>query len=63
VIAVPVAYWTMTRWLDNFAYHIAIGFSLFIWTILVMLGVTLLTVGYKTLRAATNKPVDALQYD
>lgn len=63
LIAVPVAYFTMRKWLDNFVYHIDIGFSIFLATFGCMLLVTLLTVGYKTFRTATNKPVEALQQE
>jgi putative ABC transport system permease protein len=61
LIAIPVAYYLMSQWLQNFAYHVDMGLSIFLWTLVAMLSVTLLTVGYKTLKAATNKPVDALQ--
>lgn len=63
LIATPLAYWIMQRWLENFAYHVDIRFSIFLWTLFAMLSVTLLTVGYKTLRTATNKPVEALQQE
>lgn len=63
LIAAPVAYYLMAQWLQNFAYHIDIGFTVFIWTLAAMIAITLLTVGYKTLKAATNKPVEALQQE
>lgn len=63
LLAAPIAYYLMNQWLQNFAYHIDIGFSIFIWTLVAMIAITLLTVGYKTLKAATNKPVEALQQE
>ena len=61
LIAAPVAYYLMAEWLQNFAYHTDIGFSIFIWTLVAMLAVTLLTVGYKTLKTDMGRPVDALE--
>ncbi len=60
VIAIPISVYVMNQWLENFAYHISIGFTHFIWTLSAMLVITILTVGYRTLRAATNNPVEAL---
>lgn len=60
LIAIPISIYVMNQWLENFAYHISIGFTHFIWTLTAMLIITILTVGYRTLRAATNNPVEAL---
>ncbi len=60
LIAIPISVYVMNQWLENFAYHISIGFTHFIWTLSAMLFITVLTVGYRTLRAATNNPVEAL---
>ncbi|PHN05072.1 ABC transporter permease [Flavilitoribacter nigricans] len=63
LIATPLAYYFMSLWLENFVYHIDIGLSVFIWTLVAMLAITLLTVGYRTLRTALGRPVEALQQE
>ncbi|PHN05073.1 ABC transporter permease [Flavilitoribacter nigricans] len=60
VIAIPLAYWVMSEWLNNFVYHISIGATIFLWTFFAMIAITLLTVGYKTFMAAIRRPVDAI---
>jgi putative ABC transport system permease protein len=61
VIAAPVAYWGMTRWLEDFAYRIELGPGLFAWAAAVALVVTFVTVAYHGIRAATSNPVKALR--
>lgn len=60
-IAAPLAWYFMNGWLQNFAYHIPIGFGVFAVTILVSAGVAWITVGYKALRAAMANPVKSLR--
>lgn len=61
VIAGPVAYRTMQNWLDGFAYHVEINALTFVVTLAFMLIVALISVGYRTYRAAVSNPVDALR--
>ena len=61
VVAAPVAYFVMKGWLQNFAYQIDIGFSIFLWGILATLTLALLTVGYRSVRAALANPVHSLR--
>jgi putative ABC transport system permease protein len=63
LIAWPVAYFAMNRWLQNFAYRISIGPWIFILVASVTFFIALFTVSYQTLRAATANPVDALKYE
>lgn len=60
-IAIPAAWWFMSRWLQNFDYRINIGAGLFVLVGLILLTVTLLTVGLNALKAAMNKPVKSLR--
>ena len=62
-IAAPVAYYAMSRWLENFAYRIELGPSVFIGAGLLALVVALTTVSYQAVRAALVNPVDALRYE
>ena len=63
LIAWPVAYFAMNRWLQNFAYRISIGLGTFILAGVLALIIALLTVGYQAVKAARANPVDALRYE
>ena len=63
VIAWPLAYYFMNRWLQTFAYRTAIGPGIFLISGLAALSVALLTVGYQSIRAARANPVDSLRYE
>ncbi len=63
VIAWPVAYLAMHRWLQNFAYRTAIGAEVFVLSALLALVIALLTVSYQSIKAAVANPVDALRYE
>jgi putative ABC transport system permease protein len=63
LIAWPLAYFFMNRWLQTFAYRTTIGFGIFFFSALVALAITLLTVGYHSIRAARRNPVDSLHYE
>jgi ABC-type antimicrobial peptide transport system permease subunit len=60
LIATPVAYYFMHRWLQNFAYRINIDVGIFLITILSSVVIAWLTVGYQTIKAAVANPVKSL---
>ncbi len=59
-IALPLAYFGNTLWLQNFANRITLGPGVFLSGVAVMLGLGLLVVVSQTLRTATRNPVDSL---
>jgi putative ABC transport system permease protein len=61
LIAWPLAYFVMTRWLRNFAYRASLGLELFFFSAVLALGIALLTVSYQSIRAARANPVDSLR--
>ena len=61
VLAVPLAWWLMGRWLEDFAYHVELGPGVFVVAGAVALAVALATVGTQAIRAATADPVRALR--
>ncbi|HNA01359.1 MAG TPA: FtsX-like permease family protein, partial [Ferruginibacter sp.] len=61
VLAAPAAWYLMHTWLSDFAYRIHIGVSVFLVGIGASLLVAWLTVGYKSLKAATANPVKSLR--
>ncbi len=63
VLAVPLAYFGMNQWLDDFAYRIEISWPIFLMAGLAALGVALLTVSYQSVRAALADPVESLRYE
>ena len=63
VIAWPVAYYAMDRWLQDFAYRIELDVSTFVLSGVLMLAVVLATVSLQAMRAARANPVDALRYE
>jgi putative ABC transport system permease protein len=63
LIAWPLAYLAMNRWLQNFAYRINIGLGTFVLSALLAFIIALLTIGYQAVKAARANPVDALRYE
>jgi len=63
IIAWPVAYFILDRWLQNFAYSINVGPLVFILAAVVALMIALLTVSYQAVRAAMANPVESLRYE
>jgi len=61
VIAVPVAYFMMNSWLENFAYRITMGVWIFAVAIVVSIVIAWVTVGYKAVRTAMANPVKSLR--
>lgn len=62
-IAWPVSYLMISRWLNEFAFRIHIGWSIFILSGFVALLLAIMTVGYQAAKAAVANPVDAIRYE
>jgi putative ABC transport system permease protein len=63
LVAVPVAWWAMSRWLEGFAYRVDLGAGVFLAAGLLAVAVGFLTVSTQALRAASTDPVNALRYE
>ena len=63
VIATPIAYYAMNRWLESFAYKTSLSWWIFVLAGLLALGIALLTVSWQSWKAATRNPVEALRYE
>lgn len=63
VLAIPIAWYFATNWLQQFAYRTQLNPMLFVWTTLIAIGITLLAVSYQTIRAAMADPVKSLRYE
>jgi putative ABC transport system permease protein len=62
VIAWPIAYYVMERWLDSFAYRTFIGISTFIVATLLAFAIAILTVSFQAFKAALSDPVKSLRH-
>jgi putative ABC transport system permease protein len=60
-LAAPVAWWVSNLYLQQFAYKITLSPAIFIFSVVVTLGIALLTVGYKSFKAATVNPAQSLK--
>ena len=63
VLAAPVALLVMQKWLEGFAYRVDIGAHVFILAVMISFFVTVLSVGYQTVKAALVNPVNSLRYE
>ena len=61
LIATPIAWYSMSRWLEGFAYHIEIHFWVFILAGLAALAIAVLTISFQAIKAALANPVAALK--
>ncbi len=61
LIAAPVAWWVMNRWLEDFVYRITISGWIFVATAALSLLVALLTIGSQAIKAALANPVKSLR--
>ena len=63
VIACPIAFYAMHKWLQNFAYKTELSWWIFVVSGIIACGIALLTVSWQSWRAAARNPVEALRYE
>jgi putative ABC transport system permease protein len=63
ILAWPLSYFLMNKWLQNFAYRTNINVWIFVVSGFIALGIALITVSFQTIKAANLNPVDALKYE
>lgn len=61
VIAVPVAWYAMNKWLEDFAYKINLGWTVFLWSGLVVILTAVITISFQSIKAALANPVKSLR--
>ncbi|WPV64856.1 FtsX-like permease family protein [Chitinophaga sp. LS1] len=61
LIATPLSYVLMNRWLQDFSYRTNIGWMVFVIAALVAIGITLLTISFRVIKAALANPVHSLK--
>jgi putative ABC transport system permease protein len=63
VIATPIAWVAMQRWLQNFAYRIDLEWWIFLGASLIALTIALGTISFQAIKAAVADPVKSLRYE
>lgn len=63
LIATPLSYFVMQKWLENFAYKTSIDWWIFLLSGLMALSIAILTVSWQTYKSASRNPVEALRYE
>ncbi len=63
IIAWPIGYFIMKKWLENFAYRVDIGIEIFIGSAVLALAIATLTISYQSIKAAIANPIKALRYE
>ncbi|GAB3926769.1 ABC transporter permease [Mucilaginibacter myungsuensis] len=61
VIASPIAWWAINKWLEEFVFRIDVGSSVFLISGAIAIGIAVLTISFQTIRAATANPVKSLR--
>jgi putative ABC transport system permease protein len=63
LIAWPLGYWAMSRWLEGFAFQARLGADLFLVSGMAALGIAVLTVSSQVIKAARANPADSIRYE
>ena len=61
LIAAPVSFYFLYHWLQDYDYRISIGAGVFVLSGLIALFITIITVSFQSIKAATNNPVKSLR--
>ncbi len=63
LLAIPITWYGLSSWLDNFAYRVNLKWSIFAFAALLSLIIALITVSFKSFQAAISNPMNALRND
>ena len=63
IIAVPLSFFGINQWLKSFAYRMSVSSWLFLVPLVIVAGITILTVSAHVIKAALANPVDSLKYE
>jgi len=61
LLAIPLAYWFMGNWLENYVYRTKIGIMLIVLSALLTIIITFLTISYKAFQAAITNPAESIR--
>jgi putative ABC transport system permease protein len=63
LIAWPLAYWGINKWLEEYKFSIQINVWLFVVPGVLVLAIALVTISFQTIKAARANPVKSLKYE
>jgi putative ABC transport system permease protein len=63
LVAIPVSYYGLTVWLENFAYKTPLSLWVFVVCFFFLGIIVIATISYKSIRASLNNPVDSIKYE
>ncbi len=63
LVSIPVSFWLMTSWLDDFAYRINLGVLPFVLSALLITFIALLTTNNQAIKASRRNPIKSLRYE
>jgi putative ABC transport system permease protein len=61
IVAIPIAWYAMDRWLQSFAYRIDIEWWVFVWAGLLAVGTALVSISFQSVKAALANPVQSIR--
>ena len=61
IISFPLSYYWLGNMLEDYAYHITIGWQIFSFARMIIIALTVLTVGFQSVKAAMDNPVNAIK--
>jgi len=62
-VGCPVGWILMTKWLENYAYHVEVGYVTLIVASFICLAISLITISYHSVKVAASDPVKSLRYE
>jgi putative ABC transport system permease protein len=63
ILSLPIAYYSMDKWLEAYTYRISLGWMLFVFPVIIVIAIAAATIGFQVLKTALTKPVDTLKYE
>jgi len=62
-IGCPLGWYIMTQWLENYAYHVNVGYVTLVLAAVICLAISLITISYHSIKVAASDPVKSLRYE
>ncbi|MBL7930875.1 MAG: ABC transporter permease [Bacteroidia bacterium] len=60
-IAVPLTWWLMNKWLQNYPYHIELKLTVFCFTVIIVLLIAFFTISFQSVKTALSNPIKSLR--
>ena len=61
IISIPISWYSMNKWLEDFSYRIEIGWGVFALAIFLAIVISILTVSFQSIKAAIVNPIKSLK--